>query len=197
MRIALAENWWSLVIRGLVALLVGVVAFVWPGITVAALVILFGAYALIDGIVSFIGAWKASQAHERWGVLALEGIAGMAAAAIAIVRPGITAVALVVLIAAWALVTGALEIAAAVRLRKHISGEWLLALSGVVSILFGFAIMAFPLAGALAIAYLVGSYAFVFGVLLMALGFRLRSWSKGLQHSTSASTPPIRVPIQH
>jgi uncharacterized membrane protein HdeD (DUF308 family) len=192
MTLVLAENWWSLVIRGLVALILGVVALVWPGITLAALVILFGAYALIDGVVSLIGAWKASRAHERWGVLVLEGIAGIVAAVVAILWPGITAFALVVLIAAWALMTGAFEIAAAVRLRKHISGEWLLALSGVVSILFGFVMIAFPLAGALAIAYLVGIYAFLFGVLLMALGFRLRSWSKGLHPSAPAMTAPIQ-----
>ncbi len=192
MTLALAENWWSLVVRGLVAVILGLVAFVWPGITVGALVILFAAYALIDGVVSFAGAWKASRAHERWAVLVLEGIAGIVAAVIAILWPGITAYALVMLIAAWALVTGAFEIAAAVRLRKHISGEWLLALSGVVSILFGLVMIAFPLAGALAIAYVVGIYAFVFGVLLMALGFRLRSWSKGPQAATPVMTSPIR-----
>src|SRR5580658_10549246 len=190
MPFALAENWWSLVIRGLVALTLGVVALVWPGITLAALVILFGAYALIDGVVSLAGAWKASQAHERWGALVFEGIAGIVAAAITIFWPQITAFALVIMIAAWALVTGAFEIAAAVRLRKHISGEWLLALSGVVSILFGFLIFAFPLAGALTIAYMVGIYAFVFGLLLVALGFRLRNWSKGTNPSTPAMTAP-------
>jgi uncharacterized membrane protein HdeD (DUF308 family) len=197
MTFVLAKNWWSLAIRGLVALIVGAIAFVWPGITLAALVILFGAYALIDGVVSLIGAWRASRAHERWGVLVLEGIAGIVASVIAILWPGITAYALVVVIAAWALVTGAFEIAAAVRLRKHISGEWLLALSGVVSILFGLLMIAFPLAGALAIAYMVGIYAFVFGLLLVALGFRLRSWSKGVHLATPASTPTMTAPIQH
>ena len=193
MTLALVENWWSLVIRGVVAIILGIVAFVWPGITLAALVILFGAYALVDGLVSFIGAWKASRAHERWGVLVLEGIAGIVAAVITILWPGITAFVLVVLMAAWALVTGAFEIAAAVRLRKHISGEWLLALSGVVSILFGFLMISFPLAGALAIAYMVGIYALVFGVLLVALGFRLRSWAK----SPHAASSGVTVPIQH
>lgn len=192
MTLVLAENWWSLVIRGLVALILGVVAFVWPGITLAALVILFGAYALIDGVVSLIGARKASRAHERWGVLVLEGIAGIVASVVAILWPGITAFALVVMMAAWALVTGVFEIAAAVRLRKHVSGEWLLALSGIVSILFGLAIMVFPLAGALAIAYIVGIYAFIFGVLLMVLGFRLRNWSKGPHPSAPAMTAPIQ-----
>ena len=189
----LAQNWWSLVVRGLVALILGMVAFVWPGITLAALVILFGAYALIDGVVSFAGAWKASRAHERWGVLVLEGMAGIVASAVAILWPGITAFALVVVIAAWALLTGAFEIAAAIRLRKVIAGEWLLALSGVASIIFGFLMIAFPLAGALAIAYMVGIYALVFGVLLMALGFRLRSWGK----ASAPASSPMTVPIQH
>jgi len=193
MTLVLAENWWSLVIRGVVALIVGIVAFVWPGITLAALVILFGAYALIDGVVSFIGAWKASRAHERWGVLVLEGIAGIVASAVAILWPNVTAFALVVMMAAWALVTGVFEIAAAIRLRKHIAGEWLLALSGVASILFGFLILTFPLAGALAIAYMVGIYALLFGVLLIALGFRLRSWGK----ASAPASSPMTVPIQH
>ena len=188
----LAQNWWSLVIRGLVAIILGLVAFIWPGITLAALVILFSAYALIDGVISFVGAWKASRAHERWGVLVLEGIAGIVASAVAILWPGITAFALIVVIAAWALATGAFEIAAAIRLRKVIAGEWLLALSGVASILFGFLIIAFPLAGALAIAYLVGIYALIFGVLLVALGFRLRTWTK----SSAPASPPMAVPIQ-
>jgi len=189
----LAQNWWSLVVRGLVALILGMVAFVWPGITLAALVILFGAYALIDGVVSFAGAWKASRAHERWGVLVLEGMAGIVASAVATLWPGITAFALVIVIAAWALLTGAFEIAAAIRLRKVIAGEWLLALSGVASIIFGFLMIAFPLAGALAIAYMVGIYALVFGVLLMALGFRLRSWGK----ASAPASSPMTVPIQH
>jgi uncharacterized membrane protein HdeD (DUF308 family) len=192
MTFVLAENWWSLVIRGLVALIVGIIAFVLPGITLAALVILFGAYALIDGVVSFIGAWKASRTHERWGVLVLEGIAGILASVVTILWPGITAFALVVLIAAWALVTGAFEIAAAIRLRKYITGEWLLALSGIASIIFGFLMIVFPLAGALAIAYMVGIYALVFGVLLLALGFRLRGWAKSFP-----AAPRMSVPIQH
>ncbi len=192
MTFVLAENWWSLVIRGLVALIVGIIAFVLPGITLAALVILFGAYALIDGVVSFIGAWKASREHERWGVLVLEGIAGIVASVVTILWPGITAFALVVLIAAWALVTGAFEIAASIRLRKYISGEWLLALSGIASIIFGFLMIVFPLAGALAIAYMVGIYALVFGVLLLALGFRLRGWAKSFP-----AAPRMSVPLQH
>ena len=105
MEVALARNWWSLVIRGLVAIVFGIVTFAWPGITLGALMLLFGAYALLDGVISIVGAWKAARAHERWGALILEGIVCIAAAAVTALFPGITALALVYLIAAWALVT--------------------------------------------------------------------------------------------
>jgi len=178
MEVALARNWWSLVIRGLVAIALGIVTFAWPGITLAALVLVFGAYALLDGVVSIVGAWKAARAHERWGALIFEGIAGIAAAVVTAIIPGLTAIALVYLIAAWALVTGALEIVAAIRLRQYVAHEWLLALSGVASLLFGFLAILLPLAGAVAIALGIGIYALVFGVLLIGLGFRLRSWTR-------------------
>jgi uncharacterized membrane protein HdeD (DUF308 family) len=148
MTFVLARNWWSLVIRGLVAILVGVITFIWPGITLGALILLFGAYALLDGIFAIIGAWKAARAHERWGALVFEGIAGIGASAVTVVLPGITALVLVYVIAAWAVVTGSLEIMAAMRLRKYISGEWLLILSGVASILFGILAIVIPLVGA-------------------------------------------------
>ena len=178
MEVALARNWWSLVIRGLVAIALGIVTFAWPGITLAALVLVFGAYALVDGVVSIVGAWKAARAHERWVALIFEGIAGIITAAVTAIFPGLTALALVYLIAAWALVTGALEIVAAIRLRQYVAHEWLLALSGVASLLFGFLAILLPLAGAVAIALGIGIYALVFGVLLIGLGFRLRSWTR-------------------
>jgi uncharacterized membrane protein HdeD (DUF308 family) len=189
MTLVLARNWWSLVLRGVVAILVGIVTFAWPGITVGALVLLFGAYALLDGILSLTGAWKASRAHERWGALVLEGIAGLVAAAITVLWPGITTLALVYVIAAWALVTGVFEIAAAVRLRQYIAGEWLLILSGIASILFGFLAIVLPLAGALAIALGIGIYAVVFGTLLIVLGFKLRNWSRTVHAGTSIPLP--------
>lgn len=176
MTFALAKNWWSLVIRGLVAILLGIVTFAWPGITVAALVLVFGAYALLDGVFSLIGAWRAVRSHERWGALVFEGIAGIITAALTVLWPAITALALVYIVAAWALVTGCLEIAAAVRLRQYVSREWLLILSGIASIIFGIFTLLVPVIGALAIAMVIGVYAMVFGVLLIALGFRLRSW---------------------
>ena len=167
------RNWGSLVIRGLLAFAVGVIAIGWPGITLAALVLLFGAYALLDGVVSIIGAWRAARAHDRWAGLAVEGIAGIAAAATTVLWPAITAFVLVGIISAWALITGIFEIKAAIRLRREIRGEWLLALSGVLSVLFGLFIFFFPLAGALAIALTIGIYSLAFGVLFITLGFRL------------------------
>jgi uncharacterized membrane protein HdeD (DUF308 family) len=172
-----------------IAILVGIVTFVWPGITVGALVLLFGAYALLDGVLSLVGAWRASRAHERWGALVFEGIAGIVAAAITVLWPGITAIALVYIIAAWALVTGVFEIAAAVRLRHYITGEWLLILSGIASILFGFLAIVLPLVGALAIALGIGIYAVIFGTLLIALGFKLRNWSKTVHAGTTIPLP--------
>ncbi len=178
MTIAIANAWWSLVVRGLIAIVLGVAAFTWPGITLGVLILLFGAYAFIDGVMSLADAWQASKARERWGALLLKGLAGIAAAIITVAWPAITALALVYVIAAWAVVTGAFEIAAAIRLRKFIRGEWLLALSGVASIAFGTLLIAIPLAGALAIALWVGAYAVIFGALLVGLGLKMRTWSR-------------------
>jgi uncharacterized membrane protein HdeD (DUF308 family) len=185
------RNWWSLVIRGLLAFAVGVIAIGWPGITLAALVLLFGAYALLDGVVSIIGAWRVARAHDRWAGLAVEGIAGIAAAATTVLWPAITAFVLVGIISAWALITGIFEIMAAIRLRREIRGEWLLALSGVLSVLFGLFVFFFPLAGALAIALTIGIYSLAFGVLFIALGFRLRA-----RNRTSYASSPIGVPVR-
>ena len=187
--LSLARNWWSLVIRGVVAILLGVVTFAWPAITLGALVILFGAYSLVDGVFSLIGAVRAVRSHERWGALVLEGVAGLIAAGVTLFWPAITALALVYVIAAWALVTGAFEIAAAVRLRQHVSGELLLVLSGIASILFGVVAIIIPLAGALAVALIVGIYMLVFGTLLIALGFRLRIWTRAAHAGTEMPLP--------
>jgi len=179
MPILLARNWWSLVIRGLVAVVFGALAIGWPGITVAILVLLFGAYAAIDGIISLAGFFRAARSHERWGALLIEGIAGILVGFAAFLIPAVTALVLIYLIAAWAIVTGVFEIAAAIRLRKHVAGEWLLVLAGVLSIILGIVFFAAPLAGALAIALWIGVYSIVFGTVLIALGVRLRNW----QHS--------------
>ncbi|MCU1257527.1 MAG: hypothetical protein JWO80_412 [Bryobacterales bacterium] len=189
MRVILAHNWWSLVLRGILGIAVGVVTFAWPGITLAALVILFGAYSLVDGVVSIVGVVRAAKAHERWGALLFEGIAGIAVGIVTMLWPAITAFALVLVIGAWAIVTGVLEIVAAIRLRNYISGEWLLLLSGTASLIFGVLIMIVPVAGAVFIALWVGAYAFISGILMIALGFRLRSW--GREHLTG---PTVAAP---
>jgi uncharacterized membrane protein HdeD (DUF308 family) len=178
MALLLAEHWWSPVLRGLVAIVVGIIALALPGITLGALVILFGAYSLIDGIAAVMAAYRSSRTGERWGVLLFEGVAGIITAAVAFLWPAITALVLIYLIGSWALVTGILEVVAAIRLRKHIAGEWLLALSGIASVVFGIFVLAAPLAGALAIALWVGIYSLVFGIILIGFGLRLRAWSK-------------------
>jgi uncharacterized membrane protein HdeD (DUF308 family) len=170
----LARNWWALVLRGLFAVLFGLAAFFWPGITLAALVLLFGAYALADGIFAIVAAITGADRRTRWWALLLEGIAGILAATATVFWPGLTALALLYLIAAWAIVTGIFEIVAAVRLRREIEGEWLLGLSGLASVLFGLYVAAFPGPGALAVVWIIGAYALFAGILLIALGLRLR-----------------------
>jgi uncharacterized membrane protein HdeD (DUF308 family) len=182
---ALFRNWWLIALRGLAGILFGIITFVAPGITLAVLVILFGAYAFADGVLAIVSAVRRRGATDRWGMLLLEGVVGVAAGLVTLVWPGITALTLLYVIAFWALLTGVLEIGAAVRLRKVITGEWLLALGGVASIVFGVAIARFPAAGALALVLWIGAYALVFGALLLALSFRLRSY--GRHHTPRAA----------
>jgi uncharacterized membrane protein HdeD (DUF308 family) len=189
MTILLAKNWWAFVLRGVVAILLGVITFLSPGITFGALVLLFGAYALVDGVLSIAGAWRAHRSNERWGALLLGGLAGIVTAMITVAWPEITALALVLIVAAWALVTGVFEIVAAIRLRKYITGEWLLGLAGIASIVFGILIAMVPVAGALVIALWIGAYATVFGVMLVALGFRLRKFTRTLDAGSSMPLP--------
>lgn len=185
---SLASNWWSLVVRGIFAIAAGLIATAFPGITITALVILFGAYALVDGVVGFIGAVRASRSHERWGFLLFEGITGILAAAITVFWPPLTAIVLIYLVAAWAIITGIFEIAAAIQLRRSISGEWLLALGGILSMVFGLFIMFYPLAGAIAITLVFGLYAMFFGIVLISLGVRLRMWSR--RHASPGGAIP-------
>jgi uncharacterized membrane protein HdeD (DUF308 family) len=184
----LTRNWWVLAVRGGAAVLFGIVALIWPAITVLALVLVFGAYALVDGVLALYAALaNRPEARGRRGWLAVEGVAGVLAAIAAVVWPDITALALLYLIAAWALVTGVAEIVAAIRLRQEVQGEWLLALSGVLSIVFGVLAFIYPSAGALAVVWLIATYAIVFGVVMLVLGFRLRSRAVAPRGSTSAS----------
>lgn len=171
----LTRHWWVLAIRGGAAVIFGLLAFIWPGITVLALVLLFGAYALVDGVLALYAALAGRPwAEGRRGWLALEGVAGVLAAIGAVVWPGMTALVLLYLIAAWAVVTGVAEIGAAIRLRRDIQGEWLMALSGLLSIVFGLLAFFFPGAGAVAVVWLIATYAIFFGAVLEGLAFRLR-----------------------
>src|SRR6266511_4233948 len=168
------SSWWALVLRGLAAIAFGVLTFLWPHITVTVLVFLWGAYALVDGVFAIAAGVRSHGESQRWWVLLLEGFLGVAAGVLAFAIPGITALVLLILIAAWAIVTGAFEIVAAIQLRKYITGEWLLALAGVASVLFGFALLINPNAGAIAVVWVIGAYAILFGILLVALGIRLK-----------------------
>ena len=172
-------NWWLLALRGLVAVLFGVLAFMWPGATLITLVWLFGAFALVNGILSLVLAAKTPKGYPKVGSLILGGLLGILAGLLAFVMPGITALGLLILIAAWAIATGLMELVAAVRLRKIINNEWLLVLAGIASVVFGVILLFQPAAGALALIWLIGAWAFVFGILLMILAFRMRNW-KGL-----------------
>src|SRR5262249_55456434 len=171
---ALSRNWWVLALRGVIAVLFGVAAFVWPGITLEVLILFFGAWALVDGIFAIVAAIRGQTGQPRW-LLVLEGIVGILVALVAFIAPGAVALAFVFLIGAWALVTGILEIATAIYLRKEIQNEWLLALSGVLSVIFGVLIAVWPGAGALALIWLIAAYAIVFGILFIVLAFRLRA----------------------
>jgi len=185
MLIVFTSSWWALVLRGLAAVIFGVLAFAWPHITLTVLVFLFGAYALMDGAFAIVAGVRTSSEYKRWWVLLIEGILSVIAGVFAFVVPGITALILLILIAAWAMVTGAFEIGAAIQLRKHITGEWLLALAGIASVLFGLALLLNPNVGALAVVWLIGAYAIVFGLLLLTLGFKLR----GLERRAHGMSP--------
>src|SRR6266446_7073138 len=172
-------NWWLLALRGLVAVLFGVLAFIWPGATLITLVWLFGAFALVNGILSLVLAAKTPKDYPKVGSLILGGLLGILAGLLAFVMPGITALGLLILIAAWAIVTGIMELVAAVRLRKIIADEWLLILAGIASVVFGILLLFQPAAGALVLIWWIGAWALLSGILLMILAFRMRNW-KGL-----------------
>lgn len=182
----LSRNWWVLLLRGIVALLFGVLTFMQPGISLASLVLLFGAYALADGI---LGAWTAishRKDRENWWVLLLEGLLGIGVGALTLFNPGVTALMLLFYIAIWAIATGVLEIVTAIRLRKEIEGEWVLVLAGLASVAFGVLLMASPGSGALAVLWLIASYAILFGILFVVLAFKVRGVAKKIEARLSA-----------
>jgi uncharacterized membrane protein HdeD (DUF308 family) len=174
MSAALARNWWLIALRGVLGILFGIVAFVATGPTILSLVLLFAAYMLVDGVFAIAAAVRAAQAHERWGWLMLEGLANIACSIIAFLLPGLTVLVFVLLIAVWALISGGFMLAAAFRL--HIDhGRWWLALGGLISIIYGVLLALAPMIGAVVLTWWLGAYAFVFGIALLVLAFKLRS----------------------
>ena len=169
---ASSSSWWLTAVRGGLAVVLGLAAFALPGITLTALVWLWGAYAVLDGIASLAAAFQREE--QRWWHF-IEGFAGVIAGVVAFVFPGLTALLLLFLIAAWAIVTGLLEMFAALRFREELRDEWLLGLAGFISLVFGAALIALPSAGLLAMVWLVGAYAILFGVSMLVLAFRERA----------------------
>ena len=184
----LGTNWWTFAVRGVVTVVFGLLAFFWPMGTIEALVLLFGAVVLLDGLFAIAAAVGAARWGLPWWPPALEGVLGIGAGIASFVWPGMTALVLLYIIAFWAIATGVFEIVAAIHLRKELTGEWMLALSGAASVLFGLLLVFFPGEGALAVIWIIGAYAVIFGVLLLALAFRLRSWQQTARGGAASPT---------
>jgi len=189
----LADRWWALAIRGAAAILFGVLTFAMPEISLFVLVMLWGGYAVVDGVFNVVAALRGARAGQRWGWLLFEGIVSASAGVLTFLWPGITALVLLAVIAGWAVLTGIAEVAAAIRLRKVIQGEWLLGLSGVLSMIFGVLLVAVPSTGALALLWMIGAYSTVFGALLIGLGVRLHRFRRGAGRSIPWNGAPTRV----
>jgi uncharacterized membrane protein HdeD (DUF308 family) len=180
---SLTRNWWMVALRGALAVIFGVVAFAWPGTTFEALVLLFGAYMFIDGVTVFGLGLLAASDGEQWWPLVLSGILGIGLGVVTFAKPGAVGLALVYVIGFWAIVTGLLEIVGAIRLRDVVSGEWLMALSGALSILFGVLVVAEPDSGAVSLVYLFGFYAILAGISQISLGVRLRGLGQDVRNA--------------
>jgi uncharacterized membrane protein HdeD (DUF308 family) len=182
-------HWWALAIRGAIAIIFGLAALLRPDIALDALILLFGAYALVDGVFAIVGVFGGTRGGTPRWLLLIEGIAGILAGLIAFVLPGLTAVVLLYLIAAWAVVTGIFEIATAIRLRQEIRGEWALIIGGALSVLFGVILAVIgPVAGLLSLIWLIGIYAVAFGILMLITAFQVRG-----RDASSGTDRPSRV----
>lgn len=170
----MANNWWVPLLRGIAAVIFGLMALFWPGLTVYFLLIVFGAYAIFDGIMATIVAFQRKSEDDRWWSWALDGFLSIVIGLMALFWPVATALVFVIWMAAWAVVTGVLRIIAAIRLRKEIAGEWALGLSGLLLIIWGGLMAMIPAAGLLSIAWLIGLFALLIGAVMVVLAFRLR-----------------------
>lgn len=172
--VELARWWWTFILRGLLAIVFGVIAFISPPATIAALVLLFGAWAMVDGIFHIAGAIRDRSRNRSFWLAVLEGVISIIAGALALAFPSLAAASLLLLISAWSIITGAVEVAAAVRLREQMTGELWLAIAGILSIVFGVLLFFFPTSGAITIVWIIGSFAIAFGISMIILGWRLR-----------------------
>src|SRR5680860_488899 len=186
----LADSWWAVGLRGLLGILFGLICLLTPGVAVEVFVILFAAYMLVDGVFAIASGIKAARNGERWGLLILEGIVDIGAGAIAFLWPAITTVAFVILIAVWAIISGALMLTAALGLKLD-HGRWWLALGGIASVIFGIVLLVAPVVGAVVLTWWVGAYAIVFGVVLLVLAFQLHA-KKEERDAKSAPRPTAR-----
>ena len=170
----LVRNWWAVALRGVVGILFGIIALVMPGATMLSLVLVFAAYMLVDGILAIVSAVRAARHREKWGWLILEGIVNIITAVIAVLLPGLTVVAFVLLVAFWALLSGGLLLGAAFRLKADHGRGWLI-FGGIVSIIYGALLVIAQLIGAIVLTWWLGAYALIFGIALLILAFKLRA----------------------
>jgi uncharacterized membrane protein HdeD (DUF308 family) len=173
----LGNLWWGFLLKGVLALLFAIAAVIWPGITLSVLIALFGAYLLVDGVVSLITSFR----NEGWGWYVLQGLASLGAGLVTFIWPGLTALSLLFLIGGWAIVKGIGDIVAAIRIRKEVEGEWVLVVAGIASIAFGLLVILRPGAGALGVLWVIAFFAFLLGILFITLGLKLRKVTRGVE----------------
>ncbi|KLK92892.1 membrane protein [Microvirga vignae] len=184
MSVLLARNWWAVALRGVFAIIFALIAFFWPDATILSFVLFFSAYMLVDGVFGIVSGIRAAAQHERWGLLILEGVLNILVGILAFLMPGLTVVFFVTLLAVWSLITGVLMIVAAFKLSPTFGRGWLI-FSGLVSVLFGVALLIAPLIGAVVLTWWLGAYAMVFGIALIILAFKLRSRKEEFTGSAS------------
>jgi uncharacterized membrane protein HdeD (DUF308 family) len=187
----LADSWWAVGLRGLLGIAIGLICLLVPSAAILALILLFSAYMLVDGVLAIVSGIKAARSGERWGLLVLEGVVDLAAGAIAFLWPAITTVAFVLLIAVWAIISGALLLTAAFTLKVD-HGRWWLALGGIASVIFGIVLLIAPVVGAVVLTWWLGAYAIVFGVVLLVLAFKLH----GKKEERKPAKPPAKRPAK-
>ena len=174
MSVMLRRSWWVLLLRGVAAIVFGVLTWMQPAASAAALVLIFGAYVFLDGVLGVFSAIKSRNESRHWWMVLLWGLTGVVFGVLTVINPAITALVLTIYIGVWALITGVVEIVAALRLRKEIEGEWLLVLGGLISVLFGSFVLAQPGAGMMAMLWVIATYAVIFGVLMVLLAFKVK-----------------------